>query len=141
MSHPGVEHAQEADGAVFVVLSVASLEEDIYGHVQHVLPATLEAIIRFRGSIVALESELLAQAGTIGKPGQVAGEQVKEILSSYIGGEPDDPGRTQLTIQYARMESEESARAMGRACLHFDSRLRSLLHWARSAKSRIDNIA
>ena len=97
MSHPGVEHAQEADSAVFVVLSVASLEEDIYGHVQHVLPATLEAIIRFRGSIVALESELLAQAGTIGKPGQVAGEQVKEILSAYIGGEPDDPGRTQLT--------------------------------------------
>jgi len=69
-----------------VVLSVASLEEDTYGHVQHVLPATLEAMVRFRGSIVALESELLAQAGSLGKPGQVAGEQVKEILSSYIGG-------------------------------------------------------
>jgi len=72
-----------------VVLSVASLEEDTYGHVQHVLPATLEAIIRFRSSIVALESELLAQAGSLGRPSQVAGDQVKEVLSSYIGGEPN----------------------------------------------------
>jgi nucleoporin NDC1 len=71
-----------------VVLSVASLEEDTYGHVQHVLPATLEAIVRFRSSIVALESELLAQAGSLGKPSQVAGDQVKEILSSYIGSKP-----------------------------------------------------
>jgi hypothetical protein len=67
---------------------VASLEEDTYGHVQHILPATLEAIVRFRGSIVALESELLAQTGALGKPGQVASEQVKEILSSYTGGKP-----------------------------------------------------
>jgi nucleoporin NDC1 len=92
VSHILVEGYQETDEIVFVVLSVASLEEDTYGHVQHVLPATLEAMVRFRGSIVALESELLAQAGTIGKPGQVAGQQVKEILSSYIGGKPDIPG-------------------------------------------------
>lgn len=72
---------------VFAVLCVASLEEDVYGHVQHVLPATLEAIIRFRSSIVSLESELLAQANTIGRPGQVAATQVKQTLSSYIKGE------------------------------------------------------
>lgn len=68
------------------MLSVASLEEDVYGHVQHVLPATLEAIIRFRSGIVALESELLAQASALGKPGNAAAAHVKEILSSYIAG-------------------------------------------------------
>jgi hypothetical protein len=72
---------------VFVVLSVASLEEDTYGHVQHVLPATMEAIVRFRSGIVSLESELLAQASSLGKPGQNAASQVKEVLSSYITSE------------------------------------------------------
>ena len=69
------------------MLCVASLEEDVYGHVQHVLPATLEAIIRFRSGIVSLESELLSQASSIGRPGQAAATSVKQTLSSYISGQ------------------------------------------------------
>jgi hypothetical protein len=82
-----------------VVLSVASLEEDTYGHVQHVLPTTLEAIVRFRRSIIALESELLAQAGGLGRPSQVASGQVKEIISSYIRGKPPNPLASDQTDQ------------------------------------------
>lgn len=69
------------------MLSVASLEEDTYGHVQHVLPATMEAIVRFRSGIVSLEAELVAQASALGKSSQTAAAQVKEILSSYIASE------------------------------------------------------
>lgn len=66
------------------MLSVASLEEDTYGHVQHVLPATMEAIVRFRFNIVSLESELLAQASGLGRPGQAAAALAKKTLSACI---------------------------------------------------------
>jgi nucleoporin NDC1 len=48
----------------------------------------MEAIVRFRSNIISLESELLAQAGAIGRPGQTAAAQVKEVLSAHINGEP-----------------------------------------------------
>jgi hypothetical protein len=47
----------------------------------------MEAIVRFRSAIISLESELLAQASSLGKPGQTAAAQVKEILSSHIASE------------------------------------------------------
>lgn len=59
--------------AVIATLTVASAEEDTYGHVQQVLPATLEAIIRFRSTVASFQSELLAQSALLGR-GQAAAQ-------------------------------------------------------------------
>ena len=73
--------------AVFATLAVASTEEDTYGHVQQVLPATLEAIIRFRSSLVSFENELLGQATLLGRAQGAAGNEVKRQLGPAIMGE------------------------------------------------------
>ena len=70
---------------VLVVLSVASIEEDTYGNVQQVLPAILEAIVRFREAIFALEVQLLAQTRLLGPAQSGAMDEVKKDLYVAIG--------------------------------------------------------
>lgn len=78
---------KRADRAVFVTLVVASADEDKYGFVQSVLPATLEAIVRYRSALITLESELLAQCQTLGRGGEPAAIEVKRLLGEQIQGE------------------------------------------------------
>nr|XP_019045790.1 hypothetical protein I302_06181 [Kwoniella bestiolae CBS 10118]OCF24720.1 hypothetical protein I302_06181 [Kwoniella bestiolae CBS 10118] len=52
---------------IMTTLAIASIEEDTYGYVQQVLPASLEAIIRVRASIMSLEARLVGQAGVLGQ--------------------------------------------------------------------------
>ncbi|WWD18367.1 hypothetical protein CI109_102817 [Kwoniella shandongensis] len=67
---------------IITTLAVASIEEDTYGHVQQVLPATLEAIIRFRSAILGLESQLSYQAGVLGGAQGGATAQVQNELGA-----------------------------------------------------------
>ncbi len=74
---------------VFATLAVASTEEDTYGHVQQVLPATLEAIVRFRSSVASFESELVAQSVLLGRGQGAAVAEVQIRLGApQAGAEP-----------------------------------------------------
>ncbi|KAK8858480.1 hypothetical protein IAR55_002707 [Kwoniella newhampshirensis] len=65
---------------VITTLAVASIDEDTYGHVQQVLPATLEAIVRFRSAIIGLENQLVGQARLLGSAqGGAVGEVQAEL--------------------------------------------------------------
>jgi hypothetical protein len=68
-------------------LAVASADEDKYGFVQTVLPATLEAIVRYRSALINLESELLAQCQMLGRGGESAAGQVKAVVGEQVSGE------------------------------------------------------
>ena len=70
---------------VLVILSIASIEEDTYGNVQQVLPAILEAIVRFREAIFALEVQLLAHTRLLGPAQSGAMDEVKKDLHIAIG--------------------------------------------------------
>ncbi|OXB37300.1 hypothetical protein LQV05_003651 [Cryptococcus neoformans] len=70
---------------ILVILSVASIEEDTYGNVQQVLPAILEAIVRFREAIFALEVQLLAHTRLLGPAQSGAMDEVKKDLHIAIG--------------------------------------------------------
>ena len=50
-----------------MTLAVTSIEEDTYGYVQQVLPATLEAIVRLRLALLSLSAELSSQASLLGR--------------------------------------------------------------------------
>ncbi|ORY31431.1 nucleoporin protein Ndc1-Nup [Naematelia encephala] len=52
---------------IFATLAVASIEEDTYGQVQHLLPSVLEAIVRVRSAALQLEASLSAQATLLGR--------------------------------------------------------------------------
>ncbi|WVF69334.1 hypothetical protein IAT40_004110 [Kwoniella sp. CBS 6097] len=66
---------------IFTTLAIASIEEDTYGHVQQVLPASLEAIVRIRATLGMVEARLSGQAGILpgGRDGAVA------IISERVG--------------------------------------------------------
>ncbi|WWD04733.1 hypothetical protein V865_002804 [Kwoniella europaea PYCC6329] len=65
---------------IMTTFAVASIEEDTYGYVQQVLPASLEAIVRIRASIMGLEARLVGQAGLLGQGREGAvGEIGKEL--------------------------------------------------------------
>ncbi|KIS02221.1 hypothetical protein L804_00481 [Cryptococcus deuterogattii 2001/935-1] len=69
---------------ILVILSVASIEEDTYGNVQQVLPAILEAIVRFREAIFALEAQLLVQTRLLGPAQSGAVDEIKKDLHVAI---------------------------------------------------------
>ncbi|KIR75783.1 hypothetical protein I310_00480 [Cryptococcus deuterogattii CA1014] len=69
---------------ILVILSVASIEEDTYGNVQQVLPAILEAIVRFRDAIFALEAQLLVQTRLLGPAQSGAVDEIKKDLHVAI---------------------------------------------------------
>ncbi|WWC95968.1 hypothetical protein V866_002835 [Kwoniella sp. B9012] len=65
---------------IMTTFAVASIEEDTYGYVQQVLPASLEAMVRIRASIMGLEARLVGQAGLLGQGREGAvGELEKEL--------------------------------------------------------------
>ncbi|KAK4686253.1 nucleoporin NDC1, partial [Tremellales sp. Uapishka_1] len=65
---------------ILINVSVASIEEDTYGHVQQVLPATLEAILRFRSAIRSFSSELASRtSGSSNNPQRGVLEVVDRI--------------------------------------------------------------
>ncbi|WVQ96832.1 hypothetical protein IAU59_003939 [Kwoniella sp. CBS 9459] len=82
-SNVGVEEWLIAHRIIEIIatLAVASIEEDTYGHVQQVLPASLEAIVRIRGALSMVEARLSGQAGILpgGRDGAVA------IVSDQVG--------------------------------------------------------
>jgi hypothetical protein len=51
------------------------------------MPATLEAIVRYRSALLSLESELLARARTIGRGGEPAATEVRRLIGETFGGE------------------------------------------------------
>jgi len=72
--------------SVFATLAVASTTEDRYGHVQGVLPSTLEAIVRFRSALFGLESELLSRASAMGKSTEAAQAETRLLLGQSFTG-------------------------------------------------------
>ncbi|WWC88802.1 uncharacterized protein L201_003715 [Kwoniella dendrophila CBS 6074] len=65
---------------VVTIFAVSSIEEDTYGYVQHLLSASLEAIVRVRSSIISLEGRLMGQAGLLGQAREgAAGEIGREM--------------------------------------------------------------
>lgn len=75
-----------ADIPVFASLACASLEEDTYGYVQQVLPATLEIIVRHRSALMAFESELMMGASHLGRGNERAQRDVKAKMAVPISG-------------------------------------------------------
>jgi hypothetical protein len=73
--------------AGFTTLAVASIDEDTYGYVQHLLPGTMEAIVRFRSAVISLENELLGRTSSLGRAEAAAAAEVKRLLAAPIGGE------------------------------------------------------
>ncbi|WVQ80581.1 hypothetical protein IAT38_002686 [Cryptococcus sp. DSM 104549] len=69
---------------IMVTLAVASVEEDTYGNVQQVLPASLEAIVRFRGAILVLQSQLVAQSTLLGRLQEAAADQVRGDVAEAV---------------------------------------------------------
>nr|XP_018262516.1 uncharacterized protein I303_05533 [Kwoniella dejecticola CBS 10117]OBR84674.1 hypothetical protein I303_05533 [Kwoniella dejecticola CBS 10117] len=54
---------------IMTTFALASVEEDTYGYVQQVLPASLESIVRIRASVISLEGRLSYEAA-VTRPGQ-----------------------------------------------------------------------
>ncbi|KAI9631893.1 nucleoporin protein Ndc1-Nup [Dioszegia hungarica] len=69
---------------IFASLACASLEEDTYGYVQQVLPATLEIIVRHRSALMAFESELMMGASHLGRGNERAQRDVKAKMAVPI---------------------------------------------------------
>jgi hypothetical protein len=72
---------------VLATLAVASIEEDTYGHVQHVLPVILESIVRIRSSILSFQSEALGQATLLGRSQDSAIEGIRGLIQPVVRGE------------------------------------------------------
>lgn len=72
---------------IFATLTVASAEEDTYGHVQQVLPATLEAMVLMHRALSNLESEVAAQAQSMGRSGKIAVQEAKVLLDPVQRGQ------------------------------------------------------
>ncbi|WRT67649.1 uncharacterized protein IL334_004621 [Kwoniella shivajii] len=70
---------------IMTTLAIASIEEDTYGYIQQVLPASLEAIVRLRSSIMSLEARLSYQAGILGQGREGAIREVGTELSIARG--------------------------------------------------------
>jgi hypothetical protein len=68
-----------ADTLVLATLVVASADEDKYGFVQAVLPATLEALVRVRVAALALGAELAPIAS------KVAPEAADDVRAQTAG--------------------------------------------------------
>ncbi|OCF30604.1 hypothetical protein I316_07732 [Kwoniella heveanensis BCC8398] len=83
VSNAGVEEWLIAQRIIDIVttLSIASIEEDTYGHVQQVLPASLEGIVRIRAALGFVEARLNAQIGIL--PGGRDGAAV--VISGQVG--------------------------------------------------------
>jgi nucleoporin NDC1 len=75
---------------VFATLAVSSIEEDTYGYVQQVLPATMEAIVRYRSALVSLQNELVMAASSLGPSSAAGAEEAKLLLAVPIEGEQID---------------------------------------------------
>lgn len=72
---------------VFATLAVSSIEEDTYGYVQQVLPATMEAIVRYRSALVSLQNELVMAASSLGPSSAAGAEESRLLVAVPIGGE------------------------------------------------------
>jgi len=100
------------DETVFATLAVASAEEDKYGHVQGVLPSTLEAIVRLRSALFSLESELLAKSSALGKSTESAQAEVRQLVGESTTGK-SRLGSTRTTLTSSvRKGSAENRRAI-----------------------------
>ncbi|ORX40202.1 nucleoporin protein Ndc1-Nup [Kockovaella imperatae] len=69
---------------ILTTLMVASAEEDLYGHVQQVLPATLEAFVRLRSTAIGFEKELAARASSVNRGEKTATEESSARISPMI---------------------------------------------------------
>ena len=90
-----------ADPSVLATLAVASADEDSYGHVQQVLPATLEAFVRLRSSAIGLEKELVTRAVSVGRGEKTAAdESVTRLKPIY---------RCEYTCHFARQSADHGS--------------------------------
>lgn len=69
---------------------MSSIEEDTYGYVQQVLPATMEAIVRYRSALLSLQNELVMAASSLGPSSAAGAEEAKLLLAVPIEGEHTD---------------------------------------------------
>nr|XP_019012623.1 uncharacterized protein I206_02118 [Kwoniella pini CBS 10737]OCF51404.1 hypothetical protein I206_02118 [Kwoniella pini CBS 10737] len=67
---------------IITTLTLASVEEDTYGYVQQVLPASLEAIVRVRTSIISLEGRLSYEAAVLGQGQECAIAEIRKELGN-----------------------------------------------------------
>ena len=59
---------------------VASADDDIFGQVQQVLPATLEAFVRLRSSALAFERESTSRAALLGRSESAAAVEIRALV-------------------------------------------------------------
>ena len=69
---------------VLATLTVASAEEDTFGYVQQLLPATLEALVRLRSAALAFETELVSRASLMRGMEKGASAQAKTSVGQSV---------------------------------------------------------